>query len=58
MSDSGVVAKVYLRLENGEYVAKWEGELLSEEDAEALSRKLDAEAALAMHALPETDPKA
>ncbi|MEJ5030381.1 MULTISPECIES: dicarboxylate/amino acid:cation symporter [unclassified Comamonas] len=39
-------------------VAKWEGELLSEEDAEALSRKLDAEAALAMHALPETDPKA
>ncbi|WP_182345471.1 MULTISPECIES: dicarboxylate/amino acid:cation symporter [Comamonas] len=39
-------------------VAKWEGELLSEEDAEALSRKLDAEAALAMHPLPETDPKA
>lgn len=39
-------------------VAKWEGELLSEEDAEALSRKLDAEAALAMHALPETDSKA
>ncbi|MEJ5129125.1 dicarboxylate/amino acid:cation symporter [Comamonas sp. MYb21] len=39
-------------------VAKWEGELLSEEDAEALGRKLDAEAALAMHALPETDPKA
>ncbi|MDR2328756.1 MAG: dicarboxylate/amino acid:cation symporter [Comamonas sp.] len=39
-------------------VAKWEGELLSEEDAEALSRKLDAEAALAMHALPETDGKA
>ncbi|PWB14195.1 MULTISPECIES: cation:dicarboxylase symporter family transporter [unclassified Comamonas] len=38
-------------------VAKWEGELLSEEDAEALSRKLDAEAALAMHPLPETDPK-
>ncbi len=38
-------------------VAKWEGELLSEEDAEALSRKLDAEAALAMHALPETDSK-
>jgi len=39
-------------------VAKWEGELLSEEEAEALSRKLDAEAALAMHALPETDSKA
>lgn len=39
-------------------VAKWEGELLSEEDADALSRKLDAEAALAMHALPETDSKA
>ena len=38
-------------------VAKWEGELLSEEEAEALSRKLDAEAALAMHALPETDSK-
>lgn len=39
-------------------VAKWEGELLSEDDADALSRKLDAEAALAMHALPETDSKA
>ncbi|QMV73441.1 dicarboxylate/amino acid:cation symporter [Comamonas piscis] len=39
-------------------VAKWEGELLSEEDAEALSRKLDAEAALSMHALPETHTKA
>ncbi|GAB2829157.1 dicarboxylate/amino acid:cation symporter [Comamonas piscis] len=39
-------------------VAKWEGELLSEEDAEALSRKLDAEAALSMHALPETNSKA
>lgn len=39
-------------------VAKWEGELLSEEEADALSRKLDAEAALAMHALPETDSKA
>jgi len=39
-------------------VAKWEGELLSEEEAEELSRKLDAEAALAMHALPETDSKA
>ncbi|GAB2710502.1 dicarboxylate/amino acid:cation symporter [Comamonas sediminis] len=39
-------------------VAKWEGELLSEEEAEALSRKLDAEAALAMHALPETNGKA
>lgn len=38
-------------------VAKWEGELLSEEDAEALSRKLDAEAALSMHALPETSAK-
>jgi Na+/H+-dicarboxylate symporter len=39
-------------------VAKWEGELLSEEDAEALSSKLDAEAALSMHALPETHNKA
>jgi Na+/H+-dicarboxylate symporter len=34
-------------------VAKWEGELLSEADAEALARKLDAEAALAMHAVQE-----
>ncbi|MCS4292492.1 Na+/H+-dicarboxylate symporter [Comamonas sp. BIGb0152] len=39
-------------------VAKWEGQLLSEDEAEALSRKLDAEAALSMHALPETDNKA
>ncbi|WP_395024511.1 dicarboxylate/amino acid:cation symporter [Comamonas odontotermitis] len=36
-------------------VAKWEGELLSEADAEALARKLDEEAALAMHAVQEPE---
>jgi len=36
-------------------VAKWEGELLSEADADALARKLDEEAALAMHAVQEPE---
>ncbi|MBB6579054.1 Na+/H+-dicarboxylate symporter [Comamonas odontotermitis] len=36
-------------------VAKWEGELLSEADAEVLARKLDEEAALAMHAVQEPE---
>ncbi len=36
-------------------VAKWEGELLPEAEADALARKLDAEAAQAAHPLPTPD---
>ena len=34
-------------------VAKWEGELLSEADAEANAKRLDEEAALGLHSAPQ-----